>query len=748
MRPLIPTCGAIAVVFCVYLASVAQELDSNVTSESRGSGKITDQISDKTEDSAFLNLDHEVSAKRKLEAAQAFIQKFPQSAFLAQALEIEARSSFDEGDYEGGLEQARRSLALLPENPLLLVAVADVEARQSKDEAAIASAREALEYFERFARPRSVAENEWPGLKLRQQASAHFVIGRAELHKGLLEASPELRRAFLAESIASLAQAHSLNPADDETTYLLGVAQLNSGESTQAAGHFAAVYAQGGAYAAKALAALRQIYHSISPRTKTDFESFLKDAESGNRVQNNPPVKATVERGGGSTHPLGDYAGSAACKLCHRDVYENWAQTGMARMLRPYQPQNVIGDFERNNEYFTGVDSKYLHGRFTGESGGDRQLFARMVVRNGRQYFDIKQADGQWHSYPVDYTIGSKWQQAYATKLPNGQIHVFPIQYNVREKRWLNYWKSLDSPHTERSDPYNFERFDQATNYQANCAICHTSQLHKITGQGKEPSEFEFREPGVGCEMCHGPSALHIASIASGKSYDKGPLDPPVDFQKIGNRDFVKICAQCHMQSALRDPGPQGELNYSRDATFFQNYLSIPFDEFNRTAFYKDGRFGQTTFIVEALERSQCFRKGKVSCGNCHDPHSHDFSTNQTSLKFKDQPDRMCTGCHDQFRDVVKATEHTHHPGNSEGSRCISCHMPAIMDALAFGARTHQVDDIPNAEMTLRFGQQDSPNACLLCHTKKTANWVQEQLLAWKRDSMITVGVERTRSTR
>jgi hypothetical protein len=35
--------------------------------------------------------------------------------------------------------------------------------------------------------------------------------------------------------------------------------------------------------------------------------------------------------------------------------------------------------------------------------------------------------------------------------------------------------------------------------------------------------------------------------------------------------------------------------------------------------------------------------------------------------------------------------------------------------------------------MTLRFGQQDSPNACLLCHTAKTASWVQAQLLAWKR---------------
>src|SRR6202041_4166370 len=97
--------------------------------------------------------------------------------------------------------------------------------------------------------------------------------------------------------------------------------------------------------------------------------------------------------------------------------------------------------------------------------------------------------------------------------------------------------------------------------------------------------------------------------------------------------------------------------------------------------------------------------------------------------------------------DVTKAAEHSHHAATSEGSRCISCHMPPIMDALAFGARTHQIDDIPNPEMTLRFGQQDSPNACLLCHTGKTANWVQDQLLTWKRATMVPIWVARSPST-
>ena len=732
MRRRALACGVSGFVLCMVLAGFAQDLDSNITSENRHPGNIEDEIQDKAERTAFLSLYQRRDPKQMLGNAQFFLRQFPQSAFLSQAFEIAARSSLDQGDIKGGLEYAAQSLELLPENPLLLVAAGDAQAKDLQDDAAISSARDALVYLDHFARPTAVAEHDWPQVKRQQQAIAHFVIGRAELHKRLLATTPELRRRLLADSVASLEQAHSLNPADQETTYLLGVGQLSSGKPMAAANNFASVYRQSGAYAAEALDALQQMYQSLPSGSRTSFDSFLKDVEAEKNPESDTPKETAAIANGAAARRLSEYAGSNACKPCHTDIYQNWAQTGMARMFRPYQPENVIGDFTKNNEFYAGGDIKYLHGKFIITSGTDSQLFARMVVRDGRHYFNIKQSDGQWHSYPVDYTIGSKWQQAYATKLPNGEIHVFPIQYNLREDKWLNYWKSLDGPGTERSNPNNFEKLDNSTNYLVNCATCHTSQLRDSTEGRLEADHFEFREPGVGCEMCHGPSALHIKSITEGRPYDKGPLDPPVDFRKISNRDFVRVCAQCHMQSASRDSGPHGELNYSPNSPFFRQYLSIPFSEFSRTGFYKDGRFGQTTFIVEALERSKCFRDGQVSCGNCHDPHPSDFSSNHTSLKFKDQPDRMCTGCHTQFVEVAKLTAHTHHESSSEGSRCVSCHMPAIVDALGFEARTHQIDDIPDVEMTLRFGQQDSPIACLSCHTEKTAQWVQKQLVSWK----------------
>ena len=89
----------------------------------------------------------------------------------------------------------------------------------------------------------------------------------------------------------------------------------------------------------------------------------------------------------------------------------------------------------------------------------------------------------------------------------------------------------------------------------------------------------------------------------------------------------------------------------------------------------------------------------------------------------------MCLQCHVKFANNISA--HTHHPASAEASRCVACHMPRIMNSVLFQARTHQIDDIPSAEMTKHFGTEESPNACLLCHSEKDARWVELKLQAW-----------------
>ncbi len=697
----------------------AQDIDANLSPQKRTPSTIADQITDSAEHDAFLSLFKPSAAEQMLQRAKFFVDAFPQSAFLAQAYEVAAQASFDLQDYQSGLSYAEESLVLLPENPLLLVPVADIEAREHRNEVAIVHARDALDDLDRFGPPASVTPQNWVELKRKLAASANFALGRASLSKALALPSGTERTALIADCEASLSKAVDLNPTDPELTYLLGLAQLVSGKLDFAARSFARIYRGGSDFAPKALQNLRSIYMGLEVKTRISFEAFLKQSEaSGAAPQTTAPGSEKT-----GAQPVAEFAGSEACRTCHGDIYRAWAQSGMAKMFRPYAPQNVMGDFQTNNEFY--LDS------------GNRSLFARMVTRGGKHYFDIKQSDGTWHSYPVDYTIGSKFQQAYATRLPNGQIHVFPVQYSGLHKQWINYWRVIDMPGSERADLRSWERLGSSTSYQAICAVCHTSQLRNVKGGGFEPDNLAFKEPGINCEMCHGPSLQHVVDMSMGNHQPKQPLLPPVDFRDIGNRDFVRICAQCHMQSAMRTAGPSGELNYLPSDHFFPESPRIPFGDFSRKGFYKDGRFRQTTFIVEALERSQCFRKGQVSCGTCHDPHAHDqpghdAAANPASVKFQEQPDLMCVGCHTGFQSETAVAAHTHHRANSEGSRCVSCHMPRIMDALLFEARTHQIDDIPNAEMTLRFGQQESPNACLLCHKDKSSQWLSQQLSAWK----------------
>ncbi len=719
--------GIAAIFACSGLLSAAQTIDSVITTASRAPISITDEIQDPAERAAFAELLKTTDPQKTLAMARSFLGRFPRSAFLAPVAERAARASFDLGDLKSGLDDARFSLELLPENPLLLVAVADVEARLEENDTAIASARDALDYLDRFAGPATIPAREWPDFTRKQQATAWFVIGRALVNEALGGQSGD-RQAFLHQAAGALTRAHDLNPKDMEPVYLLGLTYRYANQLPNAVLEFSTVYRQGKEFSSESYDQLQAIYQAAKTASGISFDEFLRHL-----VQEARPVAAPpTTPGSAPAMRLGGYAGSAACEHCHAAICRQWGQSGMSRMLRPYQPENVIGDFTKDNQFYAGEAISFQDGKLQIVPHAGRALLARMVIRNGRNFFEIEQSDGLWRTYPVDYTIGSKWQQAYATRLPNGQIHVFPIQYNRIEKKWVNYWQVIDEPGSERANPYNWERLDASTNYMVNCAVCHTSQLHNTRSSGFDQENLAFREPGVDCEMCHGPSADHVEAMSAGNYAKKNPFDPPVDFGRIGNREFVAICSQCHMQSAEHQGGA-GELNYSSAGTFFLKSVELPFTEFSRGAFYKDGRFKQTTFIVEALERSQCFRKGQVSCGTCHNPHGADEASNPTSLKFKDHPDLMCTGCHTQFQDAAAASAHTHHPYPSEGSRCVSCHMPRIMDALLFRARTHRIDDIPNAQMTVRFGQADSPNACLLCHQEKTPQWVAAELQTWKR---------------
>lgn len=463
-------------------------------------------------------------------------------------------------------------------------------------------------------------------------------------------------------------QSLKLYPENAMLLATMAAAQFNRGEKAQAI--------------EKARLALEYLDRFVAPSSMTEREwrpIRLRLAETALRIAG-PEAAITPKRPG--RDPKNAYAGSAACESCHRSQFDAWRKSGMAKMLQPVDAREVFGDFSDGSQAM----------------GADASPIARFLQRDGRFLVELRRGitsreSGLWDRFAVDYTIGSKWQQAFVTKMPNGELHVLPLQYNRLEKAWINYWRMIDPADSARASTSDFHKVREVTSYQRNCAPCHTSQL----------DEKGFAEPGVNCEMCHGPSAEHAAGGA-----------PQWRFTKLSSRESVEICAQCHAQSSVREP-----------QTFPPRYQRRPYAEYGRKGFYLDGRFRETTFIVESFERSACYRKGQAHCGSCHHPHDASAPSHPTSLKFADEPDRMCLQCHEQR---YASQSHTRHGVSQEASRCVSCHMPKIMNSLLFSARTHQIDDRPDATATLRFGAKESPNACLLCHTDKPAAWVKVEL--------------------
>ena len=687
-------------------SSLGQSMDTALFHENAAAQRfsIIDQIQDPRERHDFLKLygAREPHSRRKL--AEDFIANYPQSWLLAQANEIAAKACIDLDDSAAALRFGRDSLRLLPENPLLLVPLAGLQVRLGKFASAAASAGDALEYLDQFDRPAAIGAPEWPAIQQDLRASSYFTLGRAAIGEALAAGQQKDQKLHQAETW--LLRARALRPGDPEVAYILGLTELSLLKLTDAAYYFVQARNSPGPLQEKALQNLRRIFQASKLPAGTPFETFLQSAE-----QHGPPASAPGEPAVESA-PLSAYAGSESCKPCHAAIHASWQQTGMARMFRPFRADDVLSDFQSNNQF----------------SDAAGAVVARMSLQRDKGYFTMRDPSGEWRAYRIDYTIGSKWQQAYATRLANGEIHVFPIQYSRIQQKWINYWKLIDPPSSPRADVARFTAMEPATNYQINCAPCHTSHL-RLNKSGS-PGEYEFLEGGIDCEMCHGPGENHIRAINSGAKAGNAKGYGVQDFRRTTARDFVAICSQCHAQSAVRQPGPLGEVNYpAAGAAFPPKYVSRPYGELARRAFYKDGRFRETTFIAEAFRRSACFRKGQAHCGSCHQPHAPGAASNPVSLKFSGDTDQMCLQCHGKFAGAI--TAHTHHPAAAEASRCVACHMPRIMNSLMFKARTHRIDDIPDAAMTERFGQEESPNACLLCHADKDAPWAKARLEAW-----------------
>jgi len=292
------------------------------------------------------------------------------------------------------------------------------------------------------------------------------------------------------------------------------------------------------------------------------------------------------------------YVGSDACKKCHAEISASYARHSMARSgLRP------LSSFD-GAWLAQIVDSAPLIHH-------DKSGFAYRPVRRGKQFFvEEWLGDERLRDVPITHALSAASYGMTFYRRQGNRLYQAPIDYYAQAKTW-----GMDP-----GNVFGNARFSKALG--PFCISCHSDYLRRRAG-----SEMAWLDPlpaGIGCERCHGPGAAHARSLR------KEDIVNPARLPRARQLD---VCAQCHLSSfpVLRagrheyDFRPGGRLDEVR-----VNFVGEA----------PDPERLELLAHVERLLRSACWRKSKMTCTTCHDPHTSSF----------DQPagwwDGKCQACH------------------------------------------------------------------------------------------------------
>lgn len=405
------------------------------------------------------------------------------------------------------------------------------------------------------------------------------------------------------------------------------------------------------------------------------------------------------------------YTGSASCQRCHEVEYDSWRRTLHVQMTRPVGEARIAGDFT---------------------SGARLEADGRaytMEARGGKYFISVARNGGPAERFEINYTLGARRFQGYLSTLSDGRIYVLPVFWHNESKRWVDYRTITPIP----DDPTH----DLRQIWNVTCVNCHATNLVRNYNVAANTFATTWTEMGVGCEACHGPGRDHIDDPDHLKIFT---------MKKVPPRQIFDACGYCHGNKNNVFLGFKAGDVYEDYAVPFLISEPIPAND-PQGDFWPDGRPSRFD-RPQALTLTGCFRKGEATCTSCHRMHG---SENNHSLKVAiDAPggghtrasDTLCTQCHSRLgsegsegsegsKGSPHALEaHTHHAADSQGSRCINCHMSDVNWRLLTRRLDHTFQP-PVPEMTARYGV---PNACTTCHENKTPEWAVATMDNWYGD--------------
>jgi len=498
------------------------------------------------------------------------------------------------------------------------------------------------------------------------------------------------------------------------------------------------------------------------------------------------------------------YVGSHYCLACHPDE-NTWVNTmhatGLKALKGEYSLQNkkgVVADYNGNgvDDFMEGYDLANTAAFAKYGTNAPKLGYSEntgYTIQIGEMVYTAKFAYGGSGKYKQRYIT----QPMSADGMCAGH-YVLPVQYNEKTDEYVTYhtdkWYGDDDLPLYDSSSVKAD-FSHSNSFDKGCSGCHYTHIEKLyqTADGEwvavapqatlvpegDTSYVDLDGNGIpdeintGCEKCHSGGSLHI--LGGG---DPSQIINPADWTA---EQQTNLCGYCHSRGHSL---PDGIFSFPFDET---NWETLEIGE-NPSDIYSDGGgyWGDATNSKQHHQQFYDLKKSahytnpyhKISCINCHDPHTWEASaivneaeiTNNGellgSVPVENDDNSLCLSCHASYapfdgltkemmldfmgntdaiaKSVVAHTNHPYAPTRSMGlSRCSKCHMPKVAkSAINYDIHSHTFEAI-SPQKTLDYVM---PNSCAAsCHSQKVNTWglgLDPTISDWSEDFDVTTATK------
>ena len=365
--------------------------------------------------------------------------------------------------------------------------------------------------------------------------------------------------------------------------------------------------------------------------------------------------KASVTATGTGNQQSNQYAGSAACASCHKNIYESHLKTAHFLDSRPASKEFIKGSFLPGQNTF--VYNNWMD---------------VLVEQKNDSFFQTAFINGfEFQSKPFDIVIGSG---------NNGQSYLY-WDGNKLYQLPLSYFTSLNSWANSPGFPTKLIKFDRII--PGNCIECHSTYAKMVEDSDHNPTfDKSGIIYGIDCERCHGPAESHV--IYQQEHPDDKTAKYIVSIEKLARQQRLDGCALCHsgFRKELKPP-----FTFTIGDTLDNYSLAIYSPDSVSTLDVHGNQYG-------LLTASRCFRMSQLDCSSCHNVHSNEGN----NLALYSQ---RCITCHAGVQH--SGINLTPEKKTIFNTNCIDCHMPLLpskkivlsvgnsQDIVSYLVRTHKV---------------------------------------------------------